>query len=263
MFQLEQGADGTPHFQGYCDFGRKVRPCSVVKYTNRVTWGKIDMKKGGIKGMIAYCSKKDETYRAGPWWLGIEEPITFILAKLRPFQEDLMKIIIEKPNDRQVVWVVDPLGCAGKTAFAKHVCSIMPNEALYVCGKGADVKYAVSEHLENHSIRVVFFDFTRDTEGYVSYSAIESIKNGIFFNTKYESRMRIFASPHVIVFSNFEPDVTKLSADRWVIIRPAPLEPVLPVLAQGEPPLPQPGEAAVTLGGGELYVNAMDNIMDI
>ena len=32
-------------------------------------------------------------------------------------------------------------------------------------------------------------DFTRDVEEYVSYQAIEAIKNGIFYNTKYESKM--------------------------------------------------------------------------
>ena len=60
-------------------------------------------------------------------------------------------------------------------------------------------------------------DFTRDVEEYVSYQAIEAIKNGIFYNTKYESKMITYNSPHVIIFANFFPDITKLSSDRWVI----------------------------------------------
>ena len=36
-------------------------------------------------------------------------------------------------------------------------------------------------------------------------------------NTKYETGMKLFNSPHLIVFSNFYPDTDKLSADRWKI----------------------------------------------
>ncbi len=53
---------------------------------------------------------------------------------------------------------------------------------------------------------------------HVNYEVIESVKNGIVYNTKYESEMRVYKIPHVIVFSNERPDETKLSHDRWDII---------------------------------------------
>ncbi len=52
---------------------------------------------------------------------------------------------------------------------------------------------------------------------HINYEIIESVKNGIIYNTKYECEMRVYAIPHVIVFSNEMPDETKLSRDRWNI----------------------------------------------
>lgn len=54
-------------------------------------------------------------------------------------------------------------------------------------------------------------------ENYVSYEAIESVKDGIFFSGKYESGMTIFNQPHIICFANFAPDIGKMSSDRWKI----------------------------------------------
>ena len=37
-------------------------------------------------------------------------------------------------------------------------------------------------------------------------------------NTKYETGVKIFNSPHIICFANFPPDnLEQLSADRWII----------------------------------------------
>ena len=57
-------------------------------------------------------------------------------------------------------------------------------------------------------------EFTRSQEQFVSYQAIEEVKNGILFNNKYEAKMVVFNNPHVVVFSNFEPDYKALSSDR-------------------------------------------------
>ena len=57
-------------------------------------------------------------------------------------------------------------------------------------------------------------DLARDSHDYVNYGALEQLKNGLVYNTKYESGMRMFDTPHVVVFSNFPPDETKISPDR-------------------------------------------------
>jgi len=96
----------------------------------------------------------------------------------------------------------------------------MTKNALYVSGKGADVKHTVSEWIEkNGEIDIILWDLPRTMEDYVSYSAIEELKNGIFHSGKYESKMVLFNSPHVIIFANFPPRESALSADRWKIKR--------------------------------------------
>jgi hypothetical protein len=66
--------------------------------------------------------------------------------------------------------------------------------------------------------RGVFFDIPRSNRGNISYASLECIKNGMVCNTKYETGVKVFNSPHIFIFANFEPEEPdKLSADRWII----------------------------------------------
>ena len=49
------------------------------------------------------------------------------------------------------------------------------------------------------------------------YMALESVKNGYFVNTKYDTGVCCMEIPHVIVFSNHLPKLSALSGDRWKI----------------------------------------------
>ncbi len=79
-------------------------------------------------------------------------------------------------------------------------------------GKSADIKYGYNGE------RVVIFDYSRSQEDSINYQVLEDLKNGIFFSPKYQSAMKVFEIPHVIVFANFEPKREKLSADRWAVV---------------------------------------------
>lgn len=50
------------------------------------------------------------------------------------------------------------------------------------------------------------------------YCAMENIKNGHFTNTKYETEEILMDPPHIICFSNWLPDLSKLSRDRWIVV---------------------------------------------
>lgn len=93
----------------------------------------------------------------------------------------------------------------------------MNHNAIMISGKGADIKYGITKHLEEKPLDVALFHYVRSQEIFISYEAIESVKDGIFFSAKYESGMCLFNSPHVLVFANFMPDITKLSKDRWQV----------------------------------------------
>lgn len=133
-------------------------------------------------------------------------------GRYRAWQAEVMALIDAEPHARQVIWVVDTVGARGKTELSKH---LVDQCGAFYCngGKHSDITFAYAGE------RVAIFDFVRDAESYVQYGVIEQLKNGIMFVSKYESGMKRVAVPHVLVFSNFEPDQTKMSADRWNIIR--------------------------------------------
>jgi len=215
VVQLERGKEGTIHLQGNVCFNKKVRPKGIAPFNDKYHWEKTKNSKAAYE----YC-QKDDTRIEGPWIYGIDIKDDFILPELREWQKELWDILNVKADDRTIHWWYDKIGGMGKTTLAKHIVTSerFKDKALYLSGKASDCKYAVSLHIEKKKkLDVVIFDFTRSTENYVSYEAIESIKNGIFFNTKYESGMCVYPSPHIICLSNFEPDIHKLSADRWRI----------------------------------------------
>ncbi len=117
---------------------------------------------------------------------------------------------------RQVHVYVDVTGGWGKTILTKYMVDQM--NAIVVGGKTADAAYAIAKRLErNESIPIVVFDIPRGGRRVINWHAVEKIKDGCLFATKYESGMLRFNSPHVVVFTNEWPDLTRLSADRWVV----------------------------------------------
>lgn len=128
---------------------------------------------------------------------------------LYEWQAKLVEELDGTPDTRKIIWYVDKDGANGKSTLARWL--IANKEAIVLEGKKADCLYGYNGE------RIVVFDLSRSTEEYTPYDTIEKIKNGVFFNTKYESGMRVFDQPHVVVFSNFWPDQEKMSSDRWDI----------------------------------------------
>jgi hypothetical protein len=52
---------------------------------------------------------------------------------------------------------------------------------------------------------LVICDVPRAAGNFVNYGALEQVKNGLFFSSKYESEMAVFNPPHVICFANSKP----------------------------------------------------------
>lgn len=131
---------------------------------------------------------------------------------LRPWQTSAYEKL-KRQDDRKVLWIVDEQGNAGKTWLAKYILAM--ESAFYLQGgKAADIAYAYNGE------PFVVADFTRDKQEVVNYSVLESFKNGLIFSPKYESGTKQTpGGAKVIVFSNWEPDQSKLSADRWDIVR--------------------------------------------
>lgn len=121
----------------------------------------------------------------------------------------LSEYLKQDADPRKVIWYYDVTGNSGKSYFSTHYRE--KTSYLVTGGKNQDIYYAYNYE------QVVFFDLPRAKQDYVPYDVMEAFKNGYFLSTKYECKPVRFAVPHVVVFANFYPDVSKLSQDRWEI----------------------------------------------
>lgn len=199
---------GRKHLQGYIESETKFRPLEKFKEKD-VHWEK---RKGNREQNIKYCSKEGR-FKTN---FTTKKPIK-VIENLYPWQQDLVDSI-PLQNDRQILWIYDEEGCAGKTAICKYL--VIKHNALVLSGKSSDIKYGVASYIEewkNQDEFLFIFHFVRSQEQFVSYQAIEEVKDGMFFSSKYESKMVCFNNPKIIVFANFKPDKSMLSRDRWII----------------------------------------------
>lgn len=213
--QHEVGESGTPHLQGCIKFKSARYFSALKKKWSKPNWQTCKSWKDAVK----YCSKPEgrlanvvtkckPKYRCRDPMEGLE---------LKEWQRYTADFLATK-NDRQILWVYDEQGCAGKTTFCKSICIRNP-KAILVGGKAADMKCGVAKMVEaEQDPDIILIDCPRSMEDYFSYGGVEEIKNGIFFSGKYESGMVIFECPQVVVMANFLPDIEKMSRDRWVIL---------------------------------------------
>lgn len=216
IFQLERGETcGTPHYQGYVGY-ENPRDFTVMK--KLVKGWHVETVKFGVLAAINY-GMKEKTHVAGPWAQGIKLPEKIrVVTELRPFQQRIVDLCSTEPDDRTIHWFWEPDGNIGKTALAKYLC--VNFKALFLSGKANDIKSAIVAYTKQHGApKVCIFHFVRTVSDFISYEALESVKDGIFFSGKYESSMFMMNSPHVICLANFEPEYQALSADRWNIER--------------------------------------------
>lgn len=205
---FEKGESGTPHIQGCVFLHRKLR---IVALTSKAGFERASCRAiRNDAATIAYC-RKDGIF----WDFGFPKPVV-VIETLRPWQEMILAKYMEEPDNRKIYWFWEPVGCIGKSSFIKYMA--VKHSILLCCGgKHGDIMNLVfNQDMDN--CRAVLFDIPRCHEGKISYASLECIKNGMVCNTKYETGVKIFNSPHLFVFANFPPDdEEKLSADRWVI----------------------------------------------
>lgn len=138
---------------------------------------------------------------------------------LREWQSQLCSDLKRSPDARTINFVVDRDGNGGKSWFCAYYTSLFGKSVILKPGKKADMVYALMSQMDKDT-RVVFIDAPRSKQGeYLQYDFLEELKDGRLLNTKYESRMLEFCTPHVVVMMNEEPDMEKLSEDRYRIIK--------------------------------------------
>jgi len=142
-------------------------------------------------------------------------------AVLRPWQSALLAIVLEPACPRKIHWIWENQGNVGKSWMANYL-GCLHGATVLTAGKKVDMAYIYAQKPTG----IVVFDLARTTEPVDGksfldgiYSLAEDLKNGRVVSTKYESVVRYFESPHVIFLANYEPDMTKWSADRYFITK--------------------------------------------
>jgi len=213
VFQEEMGEKcHTPHLQGVVSLKKRMR-WSEFGLPRCIHWEKVSC----LPECYAYCSNPNKRY-GNIWSLKYKAPPRLNLlhpANFYDWQKELITEIQTEPDDRTIHWLWSMEGNIGKSTFCKYLVHF---HRAIVCGKGnyADI-INIMFKADMVTSNLVVFDLPRNNGNKISYSALESIKNGLIVNTKYETGSKIFNPPHVIVFSNMMPDVSAMSMDRWNI----------------------------------------------
>jgi hypothetical protein len=136
-----------------------------------------------------------------------------------PWQKTILDKMGNKPNERNINWVWDPIGNTGKTFFSKYVGMYVENAHSYCVSNGRDISTIIKNTIErNEKIRCVTFNFSRSKKlDKSTYETLEQIKDGMMTAQKYNGGTIYFDSPHLYVFANFLPNIVHCSLDRWKI----------------------------------------------
>ena len=128
---------------------------------------------------------------------------------LRDWQSDALNRL-KCQNNRQILFIIDPVGNSGKSFFANYLRAIF---GAFMCDttKYADVLYAYD------SEKYVAIDLCPQMVEYLNYGTLETLKDGFGFSPKYRSCMKHWPPAKVIVFTRNNVDETKMSRDRYDI----------------------------------------------
>ena len=220
IFQLEEGENGTPHWQGTFRLKYKKGFTALKKLFDVPAKGSHLERCKAWEESTAYCQKADGRL-AGPWSDGvpvIKAPVdTYKKSLEKEWQRAVLSLLQTEPDLRAVHWYYESTGGVGKSILARHIVGFaQAGRAIVVNGSARDIYHRVLSFSEtNGPPSVVLIDIPRCNRGGVSYQAIESLKSGLIASSKYEGGQLVFDSPHVIVFSNDPPSWGQLSADRW------------------------------------------------
>ena len=217
-YQLEKGADGTPHYQGYITFKKSKRFSGMKKLNPRAHWS---MRKGSHDQALAYVTK-EETRQEGPWVLG-NKPQQGKRTDLDKVKDDLdagvdMKTIADKHWGH---WLKYRSSFEKYAAMRTHARQGKPMVEVHFGPPGVGKTTAVFEKIqqmgltyyqkdpkskwwdgyENQDV-VVFEEYVGSC---VAYSSLKTILDVTPAIVEVKGGSRRFTSSHVFFISNVAP----------------------------------------------------------
>lgn len=220
VFQLEAApTTGRLHFQANVKTKEKRRSKTLAKASNHLLPG-VEISPCSITGQAELASyvMKNETRIQGPWgWPTDIYRGADLYTTPRPWQKTLEEYITMPPDKREIIWIHNSKGNAGKSQFCKKMCWL--HGAAHLAYARTENLIALACHKISHCFLVdLSRSMPKDIGKFDLYSALEQIKNGMLVNTKYEVKTVFFDPPHVIVFANQQPAYLAMTADRWKVM---------------------------------------------
>lgn len=213
----EVGTNGTPHLQGVMKWKNARHFAAVQKmFNSRAHWEQCKNWNASVN----YC-KKENNYICKNEEKTLEEQYddymheTYDGTTWHEWQNEILELIKTPPDSRTVNWYYETKGGVGKSFLCKYLD--WKYDTVICNGKADNVFNCLKNYIDNEKKfpKIVIMDIPRSMQDYVSYQAIEKIKDGLLYSGKYEGgRVRLLPL-HLIIFSNEEPKYSELSFDRW------------------------------------------------
>lgn len=201
----EVGNDGYKHWQ--------------IRLRSRYTWQEMK-NKFGEKAHIEEASDDWKYERKEGKFISSEDNAAILRTRFGELRPNQRRILTElgNSNDRSICCVVDRKGCTGKSFLARFLFE--RGTAFYVpptCTTAQSIIQFVASGYRNEQIIVV--DIPRSTRwNNQLYIAIECIKDGLVYDTRYHTTIRDIFGVNVLVLCNNKPNLSKLSKDRWHLL---------------------------------------------
>lgn len=217
-FQLEKGKQSSKtHFQGRISLKTKKTQSSLGKILKG--WH-ISPTSNVNKDNVNYVIKLD-TRIAGPW--SNTDKIVKIprdlkeIKELYPWQKSLEQEL-SFYHPRRVDVLYNNGGNIGKSLFSKYMLINHNAVEMPPFNDFKDLIQCACCAFNDKEPNIVLIDMPRAINKeklYGLYSAIERIKDGKAYDTRYHFKTALIDPPRVIVFTNELPNENLLSKDRW------------------------------------------------
>lgn len=198
---------GSPHLQCYVANRNQI---SFTTMKKMFPTARISVAHGTMQQNLTYCSKEGN-FKTN---IRLKAPIRTIEV-LRPWQQKIVDILNEQPEDRTIWWFWEPDGNTGKSALCKYL-AVKRGSMIITTNKSADIATCIDEDCSEY-----IFDFPRSVEGFSPWNGLEQLKNGLITEAKLKKKAKttIINNPHVIIFANWVPDKVPVTIDKLKIVR--------------------------------------------
>ena len=201
---------GKKHVQFFINFGKRVRAIEKYKSLNW-HWEKC---KGSAQQNYDYCTKDADYVQIGMF----DNDWKIKYDMLRDDQKSIVNDLVTKCDpirNRCIHWYHEPHGGWGKSFVQKYLVDNC--KCVLTGGNEADMLRAVTAYIELNEYPDIIIVNQQYSKDLISYNGLESLSDGMFFSTKYESAMVRFPCCQVAVFSNHPPDLEKMGKDRFKV----------------------------------------------